>query len=227
MDEDDHATQLHERSARLQAAGVSFSALSPPAYPFLCEGNVRLGYAELGPWNAIGKYSYINSGFIRRAVEIGRFCSLGRNVTIGTGTHDIGALSTSPYLHPQSNIVRYADPLRRKTVVIGHDVWIGDHAIIMTGVTVGTGAVIAAGSIVTKDVGPYAIVAGNYARPIGRECRFAPDVCARLLASKWWELPLDVLRSSPYGSPTEFLDWLGNREEGERREPFMSKQKRI
>ncbi|AEG56751.1 hypothetical protein GOB13_31150 [Sinorhizobium meliloti] len=217
-----------DRQAILAAAGVIIKGGKIPMEPFICEGGrVTIGDAEIGPWNTIGRFSYINSGFIRKAVEIGRYCSIGRGVTIGTGTHDIDALSTSPVLAPPANIVKYADPERRKSVVIGHDVWIGDQAIILTGVTVGTGAVIAAGAIVTKDVAPYSIVGGVPARPIARQVRFSEEVCGRLLDSRWWELPLQALRSSPFGSPVDFLKWLDKNGEGLRRDPFMSRRKHI
>ncbi|MDX1004627.1 antibiotic acetyltransferase [Sinorhizobium medicae] len=199
-----------------------------PAEPFICEGGqVTIGDVEIGPWNAIGRHSYINSGFIRKAVEIGRYCSIGRSVTIGTGTHNIDALSTSPMLTPSVNIVKYADPRRKKSVVIGHDVWIGDHVLILTGVTVGTGAVIAAGAVVTKDVEPYTIVGGVTAKPIGKQIRFPQEICDRLIASKWWELPLQILRSAPYASPYEFLDWLETNGDGVEREPFMARAQSI
>ncbi|MDX0573727.1 antibiotic acetyltransferase [Sinorhizobium medicae] len=217
-----------DRKARLASAGVILKGGRVPMEPFICEGGpVTIGDAEIGPWNAIGRFSYINSGFIRKSVEIGRYCSIGRSVTIGTGTHDIAAISTSPVLSPASNIVKYADPIRKKSVVIGHDVWIGDHAMILTGVTVGTGAVIAAGAIVTKDVEPYAIVGGNYAKPIGKEARFPQHLCNALIDSKWWELPLQVLRNSPYGSPTDFLEWLAVNSQGVKRDPFFSRVHRI
>ncbi|WP_281040324.1 MULTISPECIES: CatB-related O-acetyltransferase [unclassified Mesorhizobium] len=72
----------------------------------------------------------------------------------------------------------------RGPIVVGHDVWIGARAIIMSGVTIGNGAVIGAGSVVTKDVPPYAIVAGSPARII--RYRFSPDVVDRIQASEWW-----------------------------------------
>ncbi|MDW9735157.1 antibiotic acetyltransferase [Sinorhizobium meliloti] len=222
------AVTSQDRQERLAAAGVIIQGGKIPMEPFICEGGrVTIGDAEIGPWNTIGRFSYINSGFIRKAVEIGRYCSIGRGVTIGTGTHDMHALSTSPFLAPSANIVKYADRERRKSVVIGHDVWVGDQAIILTGVTVGTGSVIAAGAIVTKDVAPYSIVGGVPARPIAGQVRFPQEVCDRLLASKWWELPLQALRSSPFASPVDFLEWLEKNGEGLKRDPFMSRRQRI
>src|SRR5262249_49672325 len=83
---------------------------------------------------------------------------------------------------------------RAHHVVIGHDVWIGHGAIILPGRTVGTGAVVAAGAVVTKDVGPYAIVAGNPARVIRQ--RFPVAVARRLQRLAWWDWDHDRLRAA-------------------------------
>jgi hypothetical protein len=80
---------------------------------------------------------------------------------------------------------RYADEEQRFYVDIGHDVWIGDGALLMSGITLGTGAIIAAGAVVTKPVKPYCIVGGNPAREI--RMRFAPHDVEWLLALAWWD----------------------------------------
>ena len=77
-------------------------------------------------------------------------------------------------------------------VVIGNDVWICANAIILSGVTIGDGAVIANGAIVTRDVEPYSVVAGNPAKHI--KYRFNPDIIAELLQIKWWNWPENLLR---------------------------------
>jgi len=76
---------------------------------------------------------------------------------------------------------------------LGHDVWIGARAIILDGVQVGSGAVVAAGAVVTKDVLPYTVVGGVPARVIRK--RFPNDVIEALLAWQWWDFPEDVLKS--------------------------------
>jgi virginiamycin A acetyltransferase len=79
----------------------------------------------------------------------------------------------------------------RGDTVVGNDVWIGMEAVIMAGVGIGDGAIVAAKSVVTHDVPPYAIVAGNPARIV--KIRFAPDVVARLLDIAWWDWPYDKI----------------------------------
>lgn len=133
-----------------------------PSPNFRFEDGVSLGACEIFPGVAFGLHSYMNSGIVRSQVVVGRYCSIGRGVTIGSGAHDHNALSTSPFFRTNSNppIVRWANEARRIRVLIGNDVWIGDNAYIMSGVNVGDGAIIAAGSVVTRDVPPYSVVAG-------------------------------------------------------------------
>ncbi|SHM79925.1 transferase hexapeptide (six repeat-containing protein) [Caldanaerovirga acetigignens] len=80
---------------------------------------------------------------------------------------------------------------RTHRVVIGHDVWIGHGAILLPGVKVGTGAVVGAGAVVTKDVEPYAIVAGVPARKIKE--RFPREVVEKIMETQWWDWPRDIL----------------------------------
>lgn len=167
---------------------------------FRFERGVNLGKCEILPGVAFGFQSYMNSGFVRSAVIVGRYCSIGRNVTLGSGVHDLNALSTSPFFKNNSNgpILKLADPVRRIRVLIGHDVWIGDNAYIMSGVTVGDGAVVAAGSIVTHNVEPYSIVVGTPARHL--KWRFEDEtVRQRLTALRWHEFDPERLRALDIG----------------------------
>jgi hypothetical protein len=94
-------------------------------------------------------------------------------------------------------------------VTIGHDVWIGEGALIATGVTIGNGAVVAARSIVTKDVSPYTVVAGAPAKPV--RMRFETDLIDLLLESKWWEF--NIADVPPHWSdPRRAVRELLNRE---------------
>jgi len=161
----------------------------------------------------LGANSYMNDGgYIREFVFVGRYCSIGRRVTIGAGIHQTSGLSTSPYL---SSVGRYTEIQRKaaglppisyksKYTILENDVWVGDGAIIATGVRVSTGAVIGANSVVTRDVGPYMVVAGAPAKPL--RCRFSQEVVERLLHSSYWDYPTASLQSLPCGNIFEFLE---------------------
>lgn len=167
---------------------------------FRFEQGVNLGKCEILPGAAFGFQSYMNSGFVRSAVVVGRYCSIGRNVTLGSGVHDLNALSTSPFFTNNSNgpILKLADPVRRIRVLIGHDVWIGDNAYIMSGVTVGDGAVVATGAIVTRDVEPYSVVLGSPAKHF--KWRFEDETLRnRLAALRWHEFDPERLKGLDIG----------------------------
>ena len=149
--------------------------------------------------STLGRYSYAGKNATIWHAEIGSFCSISWNVSIGGANHDYTRLTTHSFLYDREDFDlmpegeegydRFAEPC-----VIGHDVWIAANACVCRGVTVGTGAVVAAGAVVTRDVEPYTIVGGVPARPIKK--RFSDDVIARLLASEWWELPAEVIREN-------------------------------
>lgn len=147
----------------------------------------------------LGKYSYIGRNTQLINAEVGSFCSISGNVLVGMGTHTLNNLSTSPIFTEKHNGTGFSwvdstpSNLFPK-VVVGNDVWIGTRSMIMGGVTVGDGAVIGAGAVVTKDVPPYAVVGGVPARII--RYRFSEDVIKRLLELKWWEQPDEVLKEN-------------------------------
>jgi acetyltransferase-like isoleucine patch superfamily enzyme len=125
-------------------------------------------------------------------LTIGRYGSIADDVNILLGgNHRMDFVTTYPFgampaLWPEA-AGRNDYAVSRGDVVIGHDVWLGSGCMIMSGVTIGHGAVVAARAVVTKDVAPYTIVGGNPAQVI--RARFDERTVARLLASAWWDLP--------------------------------------
>lgn len=149
--------------------------------------NSELGYA-----------SYIANGSYIRNTKIGRYSCIGKNVRIIDVTHPTKKfVSIHPAFFAKNTVVGLSYVREQKfeefiwnksnpqfSVVIGNDVWIGDGAMILGGHTVGNGAVIAAGAVVTKDVKPYEIVAGVPAKVIGY--RFEKEKIAFLEKNQWW-----------------------------------------
>lgn len=165
-------------------------------------GRVRLTSRELH----IGAFTYIRSGTqLINVASIGRFCSVGGDVLLGQerASHPSNWLSTHPFQHDGTGLPY--DPAE-PPVQVGHDVWIGHSAMIMSGVSVGTGAIVATRAMVTRDVPPYAIVAGMPAKIV--RYRFEPEVIQALLDSRWWERPLVELKQLPLDKPAACLDRL-------------------
>jgi len=163
---------------------------------------VRMDFERL----EVGAMSYIRSECeLLNVSRIGRFCSIGNGVLIGQDRagHPLHWVSSHPFAHDLGNF-RY-NPERVPTI-IGHDVWIGRDSMIMEGISVGTGAVIAARALVTHDVPPYAIVAGAPARVI--RYRHDEQLIAELLASEWWRLPIENLLRMPLDQPQAFIQAL-------------------
>ncbi len=143
---------------------------------------------------SIGDYSYVNDGTLIGSGTIGKFCSIAYHCEIGMHQHPLDYVSTSPLLYGPQNIFQEAELWDdfRSPPIIGNDVWIASGAKILQGVHISDGAVVAAGAVVTKDVPPYAIVAGVPARTI--RYRFGPREIESLLALQWWNMSLAELQ---------------------------------
>jgi acetyltransferase-like isoleucine patch superfamily enzyme len=142
--------------------------------------------------------------------HIGKFCSIASNVSIGPGIHKTDGVSTHPVFFlkntPLKKIYNDRDSFESsKLTRIGHDVWIGEGAILIDGITVGTGAIIAAGAVITKDVEPYSIVGGIPGKHI--KYRFKEEEIEKLLDSEWWNYPEDWLQRN-YKSFDNINDFL-------------------
>lgn len=137
----------------------------------------------------IGKYSYIGNNSFVSDTDIGNFTSISTDCYIGGTSHPTDWVSTSPVFHKWENIMKKNFARNEfeifKRTTIGNDVWIGNRVMIKAGVKIGDGAVVGMGSIVTKDIGPYEIWAGNPARLIRK--RFDDETIDALEKMKWWE----------------------------------------
>jgi acetyltransferase-like isoleucine patch superfamily enzyme len=139
----------------------------------------------------IGFFTYVSGNTLIQNSVIGNYCSISHDVIIGLGLHPLELFSTSPLFYRKKNTlnVKFADEDYQfdeyKSIKIGSDVWIGARVIIIDGVKIGNGAVIATGAVVTKDVPPYAIVAGVPAKVI--KFRFSEKVVENILATNWWD----------------------------------------
>jgi len=127
---------------------------------------------------------------------IGKFCALASGVKLimNGANHKLSGFSTYPFQFFgngwDTGSVRDDKPIKGDTVV-GNDVWIGYDSLVMPGVRIGNGAVIAARSVVASDVPAYTVVGGNPARQIRR--RFAPEVITELEAIAWWDWPIEQI----------------------------------
>lgn len=146
-------------------------------------------------FNNVLYHYYIN----KDRLVIGKFCSIacGAKFIFTSANHALGSLSTYPfpvfYDEWALDAVNVTDAWDNKgDIVVGNDVWIGYEAVILSGVTIGDGAIIGARAVVTKDVPPYTIVAGVPARPIRK--RFDEETIAQLEQLRWWDWPEDEIR---------------------------------
>lgn len=157
----------------------------------------------------IGYATYISNNCIFSNTEIGRFCSIADNVKVIAGNHPTQTyISTHPLFyskHPKGNLkFRVIEDFEEysfaknssRFVVIGNDVWIGSHSLIMNGVTIGNGAIIAAGSVVTKDVLPFSIVGGVPAKVI--KYRFNEEEIKLLQNLEWWNKDIEWLKENAH-----------------------------
>lgn len=147
--------------------------------------------SKIGKRTSVGRYTTI------RNCDIGGYCAISWNCSLGAKNHHYERLSCSgAFYHSRFGLVD-ADIKEMEYIpptVIGNDVWIGCNAVVVSGVTIGDGAVIGAGAIVTKDVEPYAIVVGVPGKCVGY--RFEEDIRKNLLEAKWWLWEDDLLKEN-------------------------------
>ncbi|KRF13738.1 hypothetical protein ASG90_12905 [Nocardioides sp. Soil797] len=177
----------------------------------------------------IGAFSYFVGGVIDSCSEIGRYCSFAAGIRIGEPDHPTSWLSSSPFQYDARRFgwhssasdaeVVQETPFVRGPARIGNDVWIGANAVLLRGITVGDGAVIAAGAVVTRDVPPYAIVGGVPAKVIRH--RFDESTIAELLDLQWWRFSPNQLSGVPFDDPHAATAEIRRRIAEEGLEPYV------
>ena len=163
-------------------------------------------YTEVGRGSRIahsrfGDYSYCDRYADVANASIGKFANIASFTRIGATDHPLETAACHHFLYRSDD---YWDDAgrdeaffahrRSRRAHIGHDTWIGHGAMIKPEVTLGTGAVVASGAVVTKDVAPYTIVAGTPAKPL--RLRQPAQIAERLMALAWWDWPHDELRAA-------------------------------
>jgi phosphonate metabolism protein (transferase hexapeptide repeat family) len=182
-------------------------SITPLVDPSASMRESRLGrYTEIGARTALlevelGDYSYVVNDSDIAYTTIGKFCSIAAMTRINPGNHPMDRASqshftyrASAYFPGETDEMEFFQWRRSLPVTIGHDVWIGHGAIVLPGRNIGTGAVVAAGAVVTKNVQAYSIVAGNPARIIRQ--RFPDSTVERLQRLAWWDWSHETLRSA-------------------------------
>jgi len=193
------------RSLFFSDAPVISSACKISDNAVVCRGCSIIGTVSIGDYTYINEYTRIDPN----TKSIGKFCSISHNVKIGMGPHPLSWVSTSPVFYSKNRGFvdknSYDECEDKGYTDIGNDVLIGASSIILAGVKIGNGAVVAAGSVVTKNIPDYAIAGGNPASII--RYRFNDKLINELLNSKWWELDIDLLlKLRPFfNDPIDFL----------------------
>ena len=183
-------------------------------------GNNRVCYDTSIDNSILGKFSYIGWNSVLRNTEIGSFCSIAPYVEIIYGRHPTNFVSTHPIFYStrkqcginfleknqynEFNLIGNSN----RSVIIENDVWIGYGAKLIEGIKISNGAIVLAGSIVTKDVEAYSIVGGVPAKHI--KYRFDLEFRTELEKSQWWNKDIDWIKDNidKFRSPNEFLELL-------------------
>ncbi len=204
-----------------------------PMSPFPIAGHKRVGFLKpliRNPLIEVGDYSYYDDpegpehfeernvlyhfDFLGDRLIIGKFCAIatGAHFIMNGANHDMRGFSSYPFgvmgggWQEGFDLDGYREQSRGDTI-IGDDVWIGREATILPGVAIGSGAIVAAGSIVSRDVPPYGMVAGNPAELI--RLRFEEEIVDRLLALSWWDWSPELIskhREAIQGCDIEALE---------------------
>jgi len=206
------AERLVRGHRRIKHANGAEVIIEPPA--------VFMGSFQFDSPTRVGAFTYFHDGSAVRMKSIGRYCSIADQVTIGDYEHPVEWLSSNPFqyndqrfsFHPAGRMERVPEEecdFRGTAPVIGNDVWLGARVQVLRGVTIGDGAIAAAGAVVVKDVPPYAIVGGVPAKVI--RYRFDEATIERLLRVRWWRFSPAQLEGVPTTDVQAALDEIERR----------------
>jgi len=181
-------------------ADERFKAGEPRPHPTAELKNCRLGrHVVVGERCVlrdvtVGDFSYFERHAEAIYTRVGKFCSIAANTRINALEHPMERITQHKVSYRPNEYFRFlgVDEAFRKrrqdrSVVIGHDVWIGHGAVVMPGISIGNGAVVGANAVVTRDVAAFDIVAGNPGRKL--RSRFSPEIAARIEKLAWWDWP--------------------------------------
>lgn len=180
---------------------------APTVHPGAVLAGCRLGrYTEIGADSRLenvnlGDYSYCDRLCDIANTEVGKFANIASLVRINPGNHPTWRASqhhfmyrAAMYWEGEADEAEFFAWRRAQPCRIGHDTWLGYRAVVLAGVSIGDGAVVGAGAVVTRDVGPYEVAVGVPARVVRR--RHPPEIAARLVALAWWDWDHDRLRAA-------------------------------
>ena len=208
--------------------GTDFTNISDEA---VLEPPCSIKWMQIENEFSLGAFSYAVRGYFS-AVNIKRYVSIGEEVQIGRSNHAMDWVSTSPFFYLRERLfniggefagsaeyANYAAPIRHrvstgfKPIEIGNDVWIGHGAFVLPGVKIGDGAIVGAMAVVTRDVPPFGIVAGN---PATLKRMRLPEAQAQdLLERRWWRYAPWQLTEVDFTQPDKAADQLRKIEETE------------
>ena len=218
--------------AILQERGIEMLHPNMPSLPDKCvlEPPCSLKWMQIEHSLTMGAFSYAVSGYYF-AVRMGRYVSIGEQVQIGRHNHPMNWISTSPMFYNHRKLFNVGDQfaaaadftayrpsadmrsdIKATATHIGNDVWIGHGALVKPGVRIGDGAVVGANAVVTHDVPPYAVVAGNPA--IVKKYRLPKELIVPMRQSAWWKYAPWDLKGLSVNEPERFLAEFDNRKTG-------------
>ncbi len=199
------------RSLRYIFVRAMRKLINPPAISQSRLGeNAKCDIGSVVSDSTMGRYSYIGEFTHLLSTDVGDFCSISSYCAIGGAAHPADWVSMSPAFNESKGMMKAKlakhpyNPYTKTS--IGNDVWIGAHCLIKAGVTISDGAVIGMGSVVTHDVGPYEIWAGNPAKMIRK--RFDDQTIAALMKIKWWDMDEASLKkyAEYMNDPKKFIE---------------------